>query len=83
MARTTSFSLGKHFADFIEAQIAEGRYASVSDVVRDALRLLEEKEARVAALRSALVQGERSGRSSGFDIESFISRKREGGPSAS
>lgn len=36
-AKNTSVSLGEHFSSFIEAQVAEGRYNSASDVVRAAL----------------------------------------------
>lgn len=60
-AKNTSFSVGKHFASFIEAQVEQGRYASASDVVRAGLRLLEEQEAHLAALRAALIEGEESG----------------------
>lgn len=72
MARNTSISLGDHFAAFVDRQVAGGRYGSASDVVRAGLRLLEEHEGRVAALRAALVEGEESGSSEPFDIEGFI-----------
>jgi antitoxin ParD1/3/4 len=61
MSKNTSFSVGEHFTTFIEAQIAEGRYNSASDVVRAGLRLLEDQETRLAALRAALIDGEESG----------------------
>jgi antitoxin ParD1/3/4 len=76
MSKNTSFSLGDHFTGFIEAQIAQGRYGSASDVVRAGLRLLEEHEAKLAALRSALVEGERSGPPEVFDLEAFVADKR-------
>jgi antitoxin ParD1/3/4 len=76
MPRDTSFSLGDHFSDFIEAQIAEGRYDNASDVVRAGLRLLEEREARLAALRDALIEGETSGTPTPFDFDAFIARKQ-------
>jgi antitoxin ParD1/3/4 len=60
-AKNTSFSVGEHLAAFIEEQVAQGRYASASDVVRAGLRLLEEREAHLAALRAALIEGEESG----------------------
>lgn len=60
-AKNTSFSVGKHFASFIEAQVEQGRYSSASDVVRAGLRLLEQQEAHLAALRAALIEGEESG----------------------
>ncbi len=76
MSKNTSFSLGEHFNNFVETQVAQGRYASASDVVRAGLRLLEEQEAKLAALRAALIEGEQSGDSTPFDFEAFIARKR-------
>jgi antitoxin ParD1/3/4 len=75
MGKSTSFSLGNHFVDFIEEQVAEGRYGNASDVVRAGLRLLEEQEAKLAALRSELIDGEASGPTEQLDFESFIVRK--------
>jgi antitoxin ParD1/3/4 len=77
MGRVTSFSLGEHFTSFVEAQVKEGRYGNASDVMRAALRLLEEREAEIAALRAALIEGEESGASTPFDFEAFIARKRK------
>jgi len=76
MPRNTSFSLGDHFSDFIESQVAQGRYDNASDVVRAGLRLLEEREARLAALRAALVEGETSGVSEPFDFDDYIDNRR-------
>jgi antitoxin ParD1/3/4 len=76
MAKNTSFSLGDHFGAFVEEQVAKGRYGSASEVLRASLRLLEEQEASMAALRSALVEGERSGPSTAFDFDDFIARRR-------
>ena len=76
MGKNTSVSLGDHFTAFIEAQVAEGRYGSASDVMRAGLRLLEAEEAKLAALRAALVEGETSGPSTPFDFKAFIARKR-------
>ncbi len=59
--KNTSFSVGKHFASFIEVQVEQRRYSSASDVVRAGLRLLEQQEAHLAALRAALIEGEESG----------------------
>ena len=61
MTKNTSFSVGEHFAGFIEMQVSQGRYSSASDVVRAGLRLLEEQEVKIAALRAALIKGEESG----------------------
>jgi antitoxin ParD1/3/4 len=77
MAKNTSIIIGEHFGEFIERQVIEGRYASASDVVRAGLRLLEEREMKIEALRTALIEGEQSGASTPFDVEEFIRRKRQ------
>lgn len=76
MRKTTSISLNEHFVAFIDAQVKDGRYDSASDVVRAALRLLEDQESRLAALRSALEEGEASGPTTPFDIDAFLAEKR-------
>ena len=76
MARNTSFTLSDHLASFVEDKVAEGRYASASDVVRAGLRLLEEQETRLAVLRAALIEGEASGPAAPFDFDAFIASKR-------
>ncbi len=76
MPKSTSFSLGDHFSEFVAAQVDRGRYSTASDVVRAGLRLLEEQEARLDALRAALIEGEESGPAAAFDVEAFINRKR-------
>ena len=62
MARNTSVSLGDHFVGFIDERIESGRYNSASDVIRAGLRLLEEHEAGIEALREALIKGALSAR---------------------
>lgn len=76
MSKNTSFSIGEHFTSLIATLVKQGRYSSASDVVRAALRLLEEQEAKLAALQSALAGGEQSGPSTPFDFEAFIAGKR-------
>ncbi|MBN8943663.1 MAG: type II toxin-antitoxin system ParD family antitoxin [Rhizobiales bacterium] len=76
MPKNTSVSLGDRFADFIDTQVAEGRYASASDVVRAGLRLLEERETKLAALQAALAEGEASGPAAPLDFDVLIARKR-------
>jgi antitoxin ParD1/3/4 len=43
-----SIHLGEHFEQFVQQQIAHGRYQNVSEVVRAGLRLLEDYETSVA-----------------------------------
>jgi antitoxin ParD1/3/4 len=64
-----SFALGTHFEAFIDAQVKDGRYNSASEVVRDALRLLEDEE-KLRALRLAeLSRLADEGRASGLSNE--------------
>jgi len=62
MQKNTSVTLGNNFEQFIAQQIAQGRYGSASEVVRAGLRVLEERETHLEALRRALKDGEKSGR---------------------
>ncbi|MEW6168607.1 MAG: type II toxin-antitoxin system ParD family antitoxin [Pseudomonadota bacterium] len=76
MGKNTSISLGDHFDGFIQGQVKQGRYGSASEVVRAALRLLEEREQRVEALRHALIEGEQSGEDSALDMQEIIREAR-------
>ena len=58
--KNTSVSIGAHFEQFIAKQINDGRYGSTSETVRAGLRLLEERELKLAAIQKALIQGEES-----------------------
>jgi antitoxin ParD1/3/4 len=71
MAKNTSISLGEHFEGFIAHQIESGRYGSASEVVRAGLRLLEDNENRLDALRHMLDEGERSGLAD-YSYDAFI-----------
>ena len=77
MARHTSFSLGDHFDRFIAEQVARGRYGTASEVVRAALRLLEESESRVEKLRQDLEEGVRSGSADDYSIERIIETAKQ------
>lgn len=77
MSKNTSFSLDEHYSAFIEDEVTSGRYRSASDVVRTALRLLEDRETRLRALRQALIAGESSGEPTPFDFDELVAGKRE------
>jgi antitoxin ParD1/3/4 len=76
VGKNTSFSLDEHYSEFIDGEVASGRYRSASDVVRAALRLLEDRETQLRALRDAVDAGERSGPAAPFDFDAFVDRKR-------
>lgn len=74
MARTITVTVGPHYEDFIQANIAGGRYNNVSEVVRAGLRRLEEDETRLSAIRAALIEGEKSGVAEDFDPATFVQK---------
>ena len=76
MAQNTSISLDNHFADFLSHEVSSGRYRSASEVVRAGLRLLEDQETQLAALRASLVAGEESGAPEPFDFDAFVAAKK-------
>jgi antitoxin ParD1/3/4 len=80
MGKSTSFTLGDHFASFIDLKVAEGRYGSASDVVRAGLRLLEAQETKLEVLRAALIAGEESGPSTEFGLDEFLAEMNAGHP---
>jgi antitoxin ParD1/3/4 len=65
MTMATSYSIGKHFEAFIESLIASGRYSTASEIIRDGLRLMEEREqdreAKLEWLRTEIQKGLDSG----------------------
>ncbi|HEX8663923.1 MAG TPA: type II toxin-antitoxin system ParD family antitoxin [Beijerinckiaceae bacterium] len=56
-----TFSLGPHFEAFVREQVASGRYNNASEVVREGLKLVEEREAKLARLRKDIQEGLESG----------------------
>jgi len=61
----TSYTVGKHYEKFIKDLVDSGRYATASEVMREGLRLVEEREerrkAKLEALRAAIQEGRASG----------------------
>ena len=76
MAKNTSIALSDHFNDFLTKQVQSGLYGSASEVVRAGLRLLEEREVNLAALRAEIQKGFDSGPAVEFDFDAFLARKR-------
>ncbi len=77
MNKNTSITLGNHFDDFVKSSISSGRYKNVSEVVRAGLRLLEEEENKVIALKNAIQEGLNSPRVEDFDFDSHLNELKE------
>lgn len=67
MTKNTSVTLGPHFEKIIEKSIKSGRYTSASEVIREGLRLVDEREQKIEILREALEVGANSGYVKNFD----------------
>ncbi|WEJ12841.1 type II toxin-antitoxin system ParD family antitoxin [Sinorhizobium prairiense] len=71
-----SYSIGQYYEDLVRDLVESGRYASASEVVRDGLRLLEEREeqrqTRLQALRAEIAKGAESG--SGIPADEVFDR---------
>ncbi len=67
MAKNTSILIGDYFENFIQEQIASGKYNSVSEVVRTALRFFEQEENQTKLLINELKIGEKSAKFKNFD----------------
>jgi antitoxin ParD1/3/4 len=72
----TSYSIGKHFEELIEGLIESGRYSTASEIMREGLRLVEEREerrkAKLEALRAEIQRGLDSGPAEEVDIAEMI-----------
>jgi antitoxin ParD1/3/4 len=72
----TSYSIGKHFESLIESLIESGRYSTASEIMRDGLRMIEEREerrkAKLEALRAEIQKGFDSGPAEEIEIGKFI-----------
>ena len=76
----TSYTIGKHYEGFIKELVESGRYSTASEVMRDALRLVEEREerrkARLEALRGEIQKGLDSGPAETLDMEDLITEAK-------
>jgi antitoxin ParD1/3/4 len=77
MARNTSISLGDYFDEFVKGRISAGRYNNTSEVIRAGLRLLEEEENKVIALKDAIQEGIDSGIDTNFDPAEHLAKLKE------
>ena len=83
MGRNTSISLGDHFEHFVDSKVTTGRFKNASEVIRAGLRLLEEEENKITALKKAIHEGMDSGIAKNFNpkkhLETLKANKRKNG----
>lgn len=61
---------------WISAQVEAGRFTNDSELIRDLIRREQERNAKIEAVRKALIEGEHSGEPQPFDFAAFARRKR-------
>ncbi len=78
--RAVELHLGAHYERFVRDLVASGRYASASEVMRDGLRLVEEREqvraAKLDALRRDIREGLDSGAPEPLDMAAIKAEAR-------
>jgi len=74
MGRNTSVALGDYFESFVDSKVSAGRFKNASEVIRAGLRLLEEEESRLIALRNAIQEGLSSGVAKNFDPKKHLAK---------
>jgi len=72
--KNTSISLGNYFDQFVQTQVSAGRYKNVSEVIRAGLRMLENEESKIIALRNAIQEGLNSPLVEDFDFDENLKR---------
>jgi antitoxin ParD1/3/4 len=72
MSKNTSITLGNYFDQFVHSKVSAGRYKNVSEVIRAGLRLLEEEENKIIALRKAIQEGIDSGIEENFNPKKHL-----------
>ena len=73
-----NISLGKRWEVFIQEQVKQGRYQSQSEVVREGLRLVEEREVKLTELRQSIQDAiDRGGSYTVEEVEAQIRAKAE------
>ncbi|MDL2406145.1 type II toxin-antitoxin system ParD family antitoxin [Rhizobium calliandrae] len=74
----SSYNIGDHYEGFVRALVEGGRYASASEVLRDSLRLLEQREEvralELEYLRREFAEGKASGELVDVDPDDFLKR---------
>ncbi|HEX5152551.1 MAG TPA: type II toxin-antitoxin system ParD family antitoxin [Parafilimonas sp.] len=72
MGKNTSVSLGDHFEDFVDSSVSTGRFKNASEVIRAGLRLLEEEESKIVALKKAIDESVKGGVAKNFNAKKHL-----------
>ena len=74
MGKNTSVILGEYYEELIKKEMSLGTYASASEMIREGLRLLDERKQRIQAINNALDTGEKSGEPLSYDHDAFLKK---------
>lgn len=79
MARTMTVDLGQELRGYVESLVHSGDYRSNSEVLRESLRLLREKQAgsKLEQLRHMIDEGEGSGDPLEWNAQEFLDRMKK------
>lgn len=79
MARTMTIDPGEELRGFVESLVETGSYKTNSEVIREGLRLLQEKQAasKLETLRKLIDEGENSGEPVDWDVNDFLKRVKK------
>ncbi|MCX7119738.1 MAG: type II toxin-antitoxin system ParD family antitoxin [Legionellales bacterium] len=79
MARTMTVDLGNELRNYVESLVSAGDYRSNSEVLRESLRLLREKQAesKLNQLRHLIDEGEASGDPLTWDVQVFLAHMKK------
>ena len=74
MARTMTIDTGNELRGFVESLVDSGQYKTNSEVIREGLRLLQEKQAasKLETLRRLIDEGENSGTPVDWNVNEFL-----------
>ncbi|MBP0618255.1 type II toxin-antitoxin system ParD family antitoxin [Jiella mangrovi] len=75
-----SVTIGEHYERMLQSMVESGRYSTASEVIREGLRLVEEREefrqAKLAALRQLIAEGDESGDAKLMDMAAIKAEAR-------
>lgn len=79
MTRTMTVDLGNELRHYVESLVESGNYRSNSEVLRESLRLLREKQAesKLEQLRHLINEGETSGDPLEWDAHDFLKQMKK------